>query len=460
MTQLEASTSRSLKSASSSEVLLLASFYIVLGKFDDFVKVFIKSVTAPFCTKNVSQTRLEELLKMSSGKPGLVCFYETIVAFMSSAKDTWIEPLSSVCPKGYVLSLDLIVKPVLEHIMSGLSVIFSPANPDAFQHAYTASVQFLSQIIELFEHDKYSIEQSKAWKSFQKSWQVNIYFQLRFREIAGRIEESLDIQLPLLNFNTSKNPNISLDEIYQFKILKAVVRDIWGDSVIIKPLVTKFFKLNLQTCARYVDWLVSIPAEFEGTELGLSTAIIKAYQLHHLRELVNSVLTTSIIPFVNQLGLSPDVFASSIETFLSTKWTDAHLFLNKTVETFWCIYLDRFYHAQFKGAYASSNPMLDNVVHTLKFVDRPVLEASLLKIVMNFSAIGKAFFEASNKSYLNLKRLETVMKAEMSPEDKRKLAEHEKLKSFLTSESSFLSGLLKANGLTCNELDSLTESLL
>jgi hypothetical protein len=426
--------------------------------FDEFVRVFIKIITGPFCVKNVTQTRLEELLKMNSGKPGLVCLYDAILDFMSGAEDTWIKHLASICPKGFVLSLDLIVEPVLEHIINGLSVIFSPANPDAFQHAYTASEQFLSQIIECFHYDKFVIEQSKARKSFQKAWQVNIYFQLRFREIAGRIEESLDIQLPLLNFSSANRPEISLNEIYQFKTMKIVLQDIWGDSIIVTPLLTKFFKLTLQTYARYVDWLISIPTEFEGTELGLSTAITKVFQLYHLRELMTDSLKTLIVPFLEQLDLSSDIFSSSIDRFIATKWTDASVFLEKIIETFWCIYLDRFYHDQFKGGYASANPMLEHVMHVLDFVDKSVLESSLLKIVTNFSAVGQAFFETSNKSYLNLKRLETVMKTEMSPEDRRKLAEHEKLTSFLATETDFLVKVLQTRSLESHDLCSLRKS--
>lgn len=68
-----------------------------------------------------------------------------------------------------------------------LASIFAPGNPKVFYYRYNESMQFLNRL-ESYCSNKEDItllHNTKEYKSFIKRWNLPVYFQIRFQEIAG-----------------------------------------------------------------------------------------------------------------------------------------------------------------------------------------------------------------------------------------------------------------------------------
>ena len=125
---------------------------------------------------------------------------------------------------------------------------FSAGNPDLFHKNYLTIMDFLAKLeIHIISVDTF--HQSELYQNFVNRWNLNVYFQIRFREIATPVEEScLDIMDKVSSTPETTNSNFhlklsqtTLDAIYQC----------WKSDVFLKPLTQKFWKLSLQIIARY-----------------------------------------------------------------------------------------------------------------------------------------------------------------------------------------------------------------
>ncbi|KAI1240767.1 hypothetical protein IHE44_0009210 [Lamprotornis superbus] len=92
---------------------------------------------------------------------------------------------------------DFLVNSVWPEIVRGLEEklpsLFNPGNPDVFHEKYTTSMDFVRK----FERQcgsQASVKRLRAhpsYHSFNNKWNLPVYFQIRFREIAGALEEAL-----------------------------------------------------------------------------------------------------------------------------------------------------------------------------------------------------------------------------------------------------------------------------
>ncbi|XP_025770826.1 conserved oligomeric Golgi complex subunit 2 [Puma concolor] len=92
---------------------------------------------------------------------------------------------------------DFLVNSVWPEIVRGLEEklpsLFNPGNPDAFHEKYTVSMDF----VRAFEQQcgtQASVRRLRAhpaYHSFSNKWNLPVYFQIRFREIAGSLEAAL-----------------------------------------------------------------------------------------------------------------------------------------------------------------------------------------------------------------------------------------------------------------------------
>lgn len=427
---LEEDSKRFLAQDNVTEAIVLASSYQLMGKFQTFKTLFIETITRSFCAVEVSQKRLEELLKSTSNKPGLVRLYDNVVEFMDKCSQTWISPLKEIFPEEHSLALTLLIEPIFDRILTDMTVVFSPGVPDAFQHAYVASQNFLSQGMEIFKSEESRIKSSAIYKTFQKSWQINIYYQLRFRDIATLMEESLDIQLPIISFSSGK-AKLELDQIYQFKTFKQSLQMIWSDHILLDPLFTKFFKFTLQTFSCYIDWMVSLPADIKGTELGLSNLIAKAYQLWSAKEYFRHFFKSKIVPMSLERKVDTTLLSTIIDRFYSSKIQDAVAYIEESLVS---------YSTSFARALVASEKELnstkvlnffDSFSSVISFTDPQYSSSALASCVKMMASSLADRFETSSKAATNVKRLQTVMKTPISPEDQDKLVYHDNLVLFI-----------------------------
>lgn len=146
-----------------------------------------------------------------------------------------------------------------------MTQIFSPADPDIFHQRYLASFEFIQKFedkcAQFNDKDlKQRLQQSQSFKYFVKKWPVQVYFQIRFQEIAIKIEENL------LNYKTIQSNDDSLDteeneindrnqNLFNLRITKILVEQMeysWSESgCFLNALLSHFWKLNIQIVSRY-----------------------------------------------------------------------------------------------------------------------------------------------------------------------------------------------------------------
>ncbi|XP_040823777.1 conserved oligomeric Golgi complex subunit 2 isoform X3 [Ochotona curzoniae] len=145
---------------------------------------------------------------------------------------------------------DFLVNSVWPEIVQGLEEklpsLFNPGNPDAFHEKYTISMDFLRR----FEQQcgsQASVKRLRAhpaYHSFNNKWNLPVYFQIRFREIAGSLEAALT---DVLEDAPAGSPFCLLASHRTWSSL----RKCWSDELFLPLLAHRLWRLTLQILARY-----------------------------------------------------------------------------------------------------------------------------------------------------------------------------------------------------------------
>ncbi|XP_003893831.2 conserved oligomeric Golgi complex subunit 2 isoform X1 [Papio anubis] len=145
---------------------------------------------------------------------------------------------------------DFLVNSVWPEIVQGLEEklpsLFNPGNPDAFHEKYTITMDFVRR----FERQcgsQASVKRLRAhpaYHSFNNKWNLPVYFQIRFREIAGSLEATLT---DVLEDAPAESPYCLLASHRTWNSL----RRCWSDEMFLPLLVHRLWRFTLQILARY-----------------------------------------------------------------------------------------------------------------------------------------------------------------------------------------------------------------
>ncbi|XP_007936688.1 conserved oligomeric Golgi complex subunit 2 [Orycteropus afer afer] len=145
---------------------------------------------------------------------------------------------------------DFLVNSVWPEIVQGLEEklpsLFNPGNPDAFHEKYTISMDFVRRF-EVQCGSQASVKRLRAhpaYHSFNNKWNLPVYFQIRFREIAGSLEAALT---DVLEDAPAGSSYCLLASHRTWNSLKKC----WSDEMFLPLLVHRLWKLTLQILARY-----------------------------------------------------------------------------------------------------------------------------------------------------------------------------------------------------------------
>ncbi|XP_060048011.1 conserved oligomeric Golgi complex subunit 2 isoform X2 [Erinaceus europaeus] len=163
---------------------------------------------------------------------------------------------------------DFLVNSVWPEIVRGLEEklpsLFNPGNPDVFHEKYTISMNF----VRTFERQCGSqasvkrLRSHPAYHSFNNKWNLPVYFQIRFREIAGSLEAALTDAL-------EDAPAGSLFCLLASHRTWSSMQRCWSDEMFLPLLVHRLWRLTLQILARYsvfVNELLLRPISNETTK--------------------------------------------------------------------------------------------------------------------------------------------------------------------------------------------------
>uniref|UniRef100_A0A8D0EAE5 Conserved oligomeric Golgi complex subunit 2 n=1 Tax=Salvator merianae TaxID=96440 RepID=A0A8D0EAE5_SALMN len=163
---------------------------------------------------------------------------------------------------------DFLVNSVWPEIVRGLEVklpsLFNPGNPDAFHEKYTISMDFVRK----FERQcgsQASVKRLRShlsYQSFNDKWNLPVYFQIRFREIAGAFEAALSNSL-------EEAPAGSPYCLLATHMAWTSLEKCWSPQIFLPLLAHRLWKLSLQVIARYsvfINELLLCPISNESTK--------------------------------------------------------------------------------------------------------------------------------------------------------------------------------------------------
>ncbi|XP_055677257.1 conserved oligomeric Golgi complex subunit 2 [Lutzomyia longipalpis] len=216
--------------------------------------IFRREFVANAMDKVISESALQNSVQ------GLTGIYNKIYEFLTvQMKDLLklTQGRDAAQIKGYDFFLNSFWVEVEKRLESHMASIFAPGNPDAFYAKYRSTVQFLDQLERVLSSPE-AIEKFRGhpqYKCFQTRWNLPVYFQIRFQEIAGAVEGACSRQIS--SGLLSKSGDIQL---VPFITALSSISQCWSDAVFLPQLFHRFWKLSLQIVARLFTWMEEVLA--------------------------------------------------------------------------------------------------------------------------------------------------------------------------------------------------------
>ncbi|XP_067092550.1 conserved oligomeric Golgi complex subunit 2 [Osmerus mordax] len=154
---------------------------------------------------------------------------------------------------GYDFLVNSVWPEIIRAIEERISFLFNPGNPDTFYERYSVTMEFVRR----FERQcgsQASVRRLRAhpsYISFHNKWNLPVYFQLRYKEIAGSLENAISDGLEAAPVGSSYHLQVS-------QVLWSSLVRCWADRVYLSPLAHRFWKLTLQLYSRYARFLTEV----------------------------------------------------------------------------------------------------------------------------------------------------------------------------------------------------------
>ena len=129
---------------------------------------------------------------------------------------------------------------------------------------YVATLEFLQKLEAecVTPESLTTLLKNSQYKNFLKKWNLPVYFQIRFQEIASGIETVLIEPIsPASVKGTLESLTQSEFSLHATCTVWENLQMIWDDNVYLYQLFHRFWKLSLQICARYRIWIQSVLKE-------------------------------------------------------------------------------------------------------------------------------------------------------------------------------------------------------
>lgn len=160
---------------------------------------------------------------------------------------------------GFEIMTNVVWADIGRAIMDELgNVVFAPGNPNEFRKHHSTTQAFIRSL-EFLAPSTHSVQNMRShpvFTAFQRRWQLPVYFQLRWKEVITKLEETLssrilDPEAP--NFTPGRNVFVTAQAADIF----TAIASCWSAEGYIPDLAHRFWKFTLQLLSRYREWLES-----------------------------------------------------------------------------------------------------------------------------------------------------------------------------------------------------------
>ncbi|XP_030369435.1 conserved oligomeric Golgi complex subunit 2 [Scaptodrosophila lebanonensis] len=228
--------------------------YITLDACEAAERAFREDVVAPYMSGIICEQQLQ------NSPQGLAGIYSKILNFISlHMTDLLRLTLYSDKLCGFDFVVNSFWADVEMRLELHMNSIFAPGNSEVFYVKYKCTRDFLAKIEELLtssgEQAVQAYRQHKQTKSFEARWNLPVYFQICFQEIAGEFESKLE---PLLTNDTLSSQSDTENGDYQlstFTATRTALAHCWAEGVYLPEVFPKFYKLSVQIVLRLSRWI-------------------------------------------------------------------------------------------------------------------------------------------------------------------------------------------------------------
>ncbi|PBK74315.1 COG complex component [Armillaria solidipes] len=172
--------------------------------------------------------------------------------------------------KGFNIMANVVWDEFGRAIMDELGgVIFSAGKPDVFRknheitQAFVRSLEFLAPSV----HSVECMRAHSVYSAFERRWQLPVYFQMRWKEIVTKLEDSLSST----RVETTSGKGSASFVTAQAAAIWMAVTACWSAENYIPDLSYRFWRLTLQLLSRYKTWLEQSLAGMEKAPAAVAT---------------------------------------------------------------------------------------------------------------------------------------------------------------------------------------------
>ncbi|XP_035657064.1 conserved oligomeric Golgi complex subunit 2 isoform X2 [Oncorhynchus keta] len=163
---------------------------------------------------------------------------------------------------GYDFLVNSVWPEIIKGIEERIPSLFNAGNPDTFYERYTISMDFVRKFDRQCGSQA-SVRRLRAhasYQSFHNKWNLPVYFQLRYKEIAACLENAIADGLEAA-------PAGSCYHLLVSQVLWNSLVRCWAEKVYLPPLSHCFWKLTLQLISRYSKFLTEMLTKSPSTEV-------------------------------------------------------------------------------------------------------------------------------------------------------------------------------------------------
>ncbi|KAM3605827.1 uncharacterized protein V6R79_005444 [Siganus canaliculatus] len=215
----------------------------------------------------MDQVIVEEVVK--SNPNGLQLMYSRLLEFvphhcrlLREVTGRAISSDKADTVPGYDFLVNSVWPEMIRGIEEKLAYLFNPGNPDIFYERYSVSMEFVRKF-ERQCSSQASVKRLRAhpsYTSFHNKWNLPVYFQLRYKEIAGSLENAISDGLKAAPAGSAYHLQVS-------DVLWSCLLRCWADKVYLSPLSHRLWKLTLQLYARYAKFLDEVLTKTQPAEV-------------------------------------------------------------------------------------------------------------------------------------------------------------------------------------------------
>uniref|UniRef100_A0A8C7F8J9 Conserved oligomeric Golgi complex subunit 2 n=1 Tax=Oncorhynchus kisutch TaxID=8019 RepID=A0A8C7F8J9_ONCKI len=154
---------------------------------------------------------------------------------------------------GYDFLVNSVWPEIIKGIEERIPSLFNAGNPDTFYERYTISMDFVRKFDRQCGSQA-SVRRLRAhasYQSFHNKWNLPVYFQLRYKEIAACLENAITDGIETA-------PAGSCYHLLVSQVLWNSLVRCWAEKVYLPPLSHRFWKLTLQLISRYSKFLTEV----------------------------------------------------------------------------------------------------------------------------------------------------------------------------------------------------------